>query len=126
MTNLPRPDPFSPAQILDAAALQLTHEPVPDTQQLSQLRTTTALHEVGALGGTEVGIWEMSLGAMSDVEADEYFVVLSGTGTLKVLATAGFQAQEVELFPGALVRLFAGMHTEWQITSTLRKVYLSR
>ena len=31
----------------------------------------------------------------------------------------------IDLRPGAVVRLHAGERTEWTITSTLRKVYVS-
>lgn len=122
MSVSPKPQ----ALLIDAGTLALQSTAVEEQQQLGSLETSTGFHDVGELGGTELGIWEMSVGAMKDLEADEYFVVLSGAGQLDILPLAGFQAQHLELFPGALIRLHAGMHTEWRITQRLRKVYFSR
>ncbi|MGO2051262.1 cupin domain-containing protein [Glutamicibacter sp. 287] len=113
------------ATLVDAASIPLAAELIPEHLQLGAAGTRTAVYEVGDLAGTSIGIWEMSIGAMRDIEADEYFVVLSGSGNIKIAQRAGFAAQEIELFPGALVRLHAQMHTEWRVTKTLRKIYLS-
>lgn len=67
----------------------------------------------------------MSPGFMQDVEADEYFVVLSGRGRLQILGSDGFSTQEIELANGTAVRLKAGMHTRWAVTETLRKIYFT-
>lgn len=76
--------------------------------------------ELTTLGGLEIGVWEMTPGVATDVEADEVFVVLSGEGTVT------FEDGEViELRPGAVVRLSAGEATVWEVTSTLRKLYLA-
>lgn len=76
--------------------------------------------ELTALGGLEIGVWEMTPGVATDVEADEVFVVLSGEGTVT------FEDGEViELRPGTVVRLSAGEATVWEVTSTLRKLYLA-
>lgn len=72
-----------------------------------------------AVGGSEIGIWEITPGTVKDVEKDEAFVVLSGDGSIT------FEGGEVvELGPGSLVRLEAGEATVWEIRSTLRKVYV--
>jgi uncharacterized cupin superfamily protein len=80
---------------------------------------TTAELTVTTVGDAEVGIWEITPGTVRDVEKDEAFVVLDGDATIRF---AG--GESVELGPGSLVRLHAGEQTEWEIRSTLRKVYV--
>lgn len=77
---------------------------------------------VGSLWDAEIGVWEMTEGRMDDVEVDEAFIVLSGHATVTLFADDG--ERTIELAPGALCRLSAGMRTRWHVTSTLRKVYL--
>lgn len=75
---------------------------------------------LAALAGLEVGVWEITPGTSTDVEADEVFVVLSGS------ATVSFEDGEViQLGPGSAVRLRAGDHTTWTVHETLRKIYLT-
>ena len=57
---------------------------------------------------------------VTDTEADELFVVLSGAGSVRFADDS-----VVVLGPGSLVRLAEGERTEWTITETLRKVYLA-
>lgn len=114
------------ASLVDANAFELHSSAVESPQQLGSVQTNAGFYAVGELGETEVGIWEMSAGAMKDIETDEFFVVLSGAGTVEILPVDGFLSQRLELFPGALIRLHAGMPTEWRVTQKIRKVYLSR
>ena len=79
----------------------------------------TAEVGVTTIGGAEVGIWEITEGAVRDVEKDEAFVVLSGDATVSFA-----DGERVDLAPGSLVRLHAGESTVWTIRSTLRKVYV--
>jgi uncharacterized cupin superfamily protein len=81
---------------------------------------TAAVLELDSLGSTDVGIWEMTRGTARDIEADEIFVVLSGAGVLRLA-----DGTEIMLQPGLAVHLAAGEHTEWTITETLRKVYVT-
>ncbi|WP_300681562.1 cupin domain-containing protein [Nocardioides sp.] len=74
----------------------------------------------GALGEVEVGVWELTEGTVTDTEADELFVVLSGTGTVTFA-----DGESIDLAPGVLVRLHEGEQTTWTITSPLRKVWIS-
>ena len=79
--------------------------------RLAALLDTTA-------GG--VGLWEMTPGVAQDVEDDEAFLVLAGSGSV------AFEDGEVlELRPGVLVRLTAGERTTWTVASTLRKLYVA-
>ena len=79
---------------------------------------TTALTTLGD-SGVEIGVWEMSVGAVRDVEVDEVFLVLAGSATI----TAG--AGTYVVGPGDLVRLTAGTETTWEVTSPLRKLYIA-
>jgi uncharacterized cupin superfamily protein len=75
---------------------------------------------LGEFDGHEYGVWEHSIGASTDVEADEVFVVLFGA------ATVTFEdGTAVELGPGSMGRLHEGQRTVWTVTETLRKVYIS-
>jgi uncharacterized cupin superfamily protein len=75
---------------------------------------------LGRVGGTEVGLWEVDPGTDTDVEVDEVFLVLSGSGTV-TFADGG----AIDLRPGVLVRLHAGDQTTWVVTERLRKLYLA-
>ncbi len=63
----------------------------------------------------------MTPGVMTDVEADEVFVVVSGSATVEF----GDGSQSLRLGPGDVVRLAAGAETVWTVSQTLRKVYLT-
>lgn len=78
------------------------------------------MRQLGSLGATEVGLWEMTAGAARDVEGDEVFLVLAGRGWLSFP-----DGESIELCPGVLVRLRAGEETRWQVEAPLRKLYLS-
>ena len=67
-------------------------------------------------------MWEMTPGAMRDVEVDEVFVVLAGDATVEFVDPA---LPSIELRPGSVVRLEAGMRTVWTVRETLRKVYVA-
>ncbi|TRW44959.1 cupin domain-containing protein [Georgenia yuyongxinii] len=88
--------------------------------------TTTATVPLDGVDGLDVGVWEMSAGTMTDVEADELFVVLAGRATVEILPVNGFTAAVATLRPGTVMRLAAGMHTVWTVTEPLRKVYVAR
>jgi uncharacterized protein len=111
---------LKPNTVVHAADLDLTTEPVAAEQSVSGSPSTGAW-SVGEFAGLEVGVWEMTPGVMSDIEADEVFVVLSGS------ATVNFDdgTDSLTLGPGDIVRLAAGTGTVWTVTETLRKVYLT-
>ena len=75
---------------------------------------------LAAVSGVEVGVWEMSPGTATDVEVDEVFVVLSGSGTVTFE-----DGEAVDLGPGSVVRLREGEHTTWVVRETLRKIYVA-
>ena len=75
---------------------------------------------LASLGAAEFGIWEITTGTVRDTEADEIFVVLSGSGAV------GFEdGSSIELSEGVAVRLQAGDRTVWRVEETLRKVYFA-
>lgn len=114
---------FVPGLPTDATNIALLGEPVAAEQRLSGTPTTGVL-ELGSFGDAEIGVWEMTVGSMSDVESDEVFVVVSGRGTLE-LEPGGPDAEIIELSPGIVVRLAAGTNTIWTVTEDLRKVYIA-
>ncbi|MCK0173736.1 cupin domain-containing protein [Mycolicibacterium sp. F2034L] len=111
---------MQPNTVVHAATLALSHGPVPGGQTVDGA-PTTATTAIGDFDGLEVGIWEMSTGAMRDIEVNEVFVVLSGSATVEF--ADGSPA--LRLGPGDVVRLDAGAETVWTVTETLRKVYLT-
>lgn len=66
----------------------------------------------------ERGVWEITPGVVTDVEADELFVVLSGRATIEVEGGATLQVG-----PGDVAVLPQGAVTRWTVHETLRKVY---
>lgn len=105
-------------RLLDTTS-DLPADPV-DAAQLVSGSPVTGARTLAELAGTEIGVWEMTPGVATDVETDEVFVVLAGSAT--VLFEDG---EEIELAPGAVVRLREGEHTTWTVRETLRKVYIA-
>jgi uncharacterized protein len=102
----------------DAAGLTLVHHLVAPDQIVSG-SPTTGIHEFDE----STGVWEMSPGAMRDVEVDEVFVVLSGDAMIEFIDAA---LPSIDLRAGSVVRLEAGMRTVWTVRETVRKVYVAR
>jgi uncharacterized cupin superfamily protein len=112
---------LDPGTIADAASVALVHEPVAPDQVVAGTPTTG--HLVLDDDGTRtVGVWEMTPGAMRDVEADEVFVVLAGAATVEFEHP---HASPIVLGPGSVVRLESSMRTIWTVRQTLRKVYVA-
>jgi len=107
--------------VADAARTAIAHEPVAEAQRVAGTPSTGWAVLGSAASGDEVGVWEMTPGAMSDTEADEVFVVLAGRATVEFVD----EGRTLELAPGAVVRLVAGARTVWTVHETLRKVYLT-
>ncbi|MEQ6903246.1 cupin domain-containing protein [Nocardioides sp. YIM 152588] len=81
---------------------------------------TAGSRSLSAVSGAEVGVWEITPGTVTDVEVDEVFVVLSGSGSVTFE-----DGERIDLAPGVAVRLAAGDRTTWVIRETLRKVYVA-
>jgi uncharacterized cupin superfamily protein len=64
------------------------------------------------------GIWQITPGVVTDTEADELFVVVSGRATIEVA-----DGPTLEVGPGDAGVLHAGDRTTWTVHETLRKAY---
>jgi uncharacterized cupin superfamily protein len=83
-------------------------------------RPVAAGKTLGEFSGTELGLWTLTAGTVRDIEIEEVFVVLAGDATVRFDT-----GESIELAPGVVVRLHAGERTEWEVRSTLRKVYVA-
>jgi len=110
-----------PGVIADAASVVLEHVPVEPDQIVAGAPTTGHL-VLDDDGDRTVGVWEMTVGAMRDVEADEVCGVLTGAATVEFEHP---HASPIVLAPGSVVRLESGMRTIWTVRQTLRKVYVA-
>ncbi len=112
---------LAPGTMTDAASVVLAHEAVPSAQVVAGTPTTG--HVVLDDDGTRtVGVWEMSVGAMRDVESDEVFLVLAGAATVEFEHPV---AEPISLAPGSVVRFEAGTRSIWRVRQTLRKLYVA-
>jgi hypothetical protein len=100
--------------------LVLRHEAVPAGQVVAGA-PKTGIHTLANVGEHEVGVWEMTAGAMRDTEDDELFVVIAGAATIEFEDDGSW----LLIGPGDVVRLTDGMRTVWTVTQPLRKVYLA-
>ncbi|MBQ1089990.1 cupin domain-containing protein [Streptomyces sp. B93] len=64
------------------------------------------------------GVWQITPGVVTDTEADELFVVISGSATIEVEGGPTFTVG-----PGDLAVLREGDRTTWTVHETLRKAY---
>ena len=106
----------------DAANLTLANTPV-DPQQVVAGTPATGSIVLGDWGGRELGVWQMTPGQMTDVEADELCIILSGAGYVRRLISG--EVVDQPLVPGAVFALVDGEETLWVVTETVRKVYLA-
>ncbi|MCZ4123783.1 cupin domain-containing protein [Streptomyces sp. H39-S7] len=95
------PEPLDPAQIVSGTP-EVTGKVLWESADGTRLR----------------GIWQITPGVVTDTEADEMFVVVSGRATVEV--TGG---DTLELGPGVVCVLREGDRTTWTVHETLRKVY---
>ncbi|MFC9930341.1 cupin domain-containing protein [Streptomyces sp. NPDC127190] len=96
-----QPEPLDPEQIVSGAP-EVTGKVVWESADGRQLR----------------GIWQITPGVVTDTEADEVFVVVSGSATIEVEG-----GPTLAVGPGDLAVLHAGDRTTWTVHETLRKVY---
>ncbi|MQY08005.1 cupin domain-containing protein [Actinomadura macrotermitis] len=101
---------------VDPAALEL--EPCPIGGEILAGAPATRAAVLYEDEHVERGVWEITPGTVTDVEADEMFTVLSGRATVEV---AG--GPVLELGPGSLGVLREGAQTVWRVHETLRKTY---
>jgi len=116
---------LTPGLVVAATTAALEHEPLP-TEQIVSGTPTSATLVLDERDGREIGVWEMSPGAASDLEADEVFVVLAGRARVEFSSVPdGDVPSPIDIGPGSVVRLTEGMTTTWTVHETLRKVYLA-
>jgi uncharacterized cupin superfamily protein len=104
---------------VDARTVPLEHFPLP-AEQVVEGRPTTGEAVLARVAGAEVGVWEITAGVATDVEADETFLVLAGAATVEFAAGQ----PPLVLAPGFVGRLGPGLRTRWTVTETLRKLYV--
>ncbi|MGW2345484.1 cupin domain-containing protein [Streptomyces sp. NPDC001661] len=95
------PEPLDPAQIVSGTP-EVTGKVLWESADGKQLR----------------GIWQITPGVVTDTEANELFVVVSGRATVAVEG-----GESLELGPGTAAVLREGDRTTWTVHETLRKAY---
>lgn len=103
---------------LRAAEAVLDDDPLDADSVLEGTPTTRWAELWSTSDGDSRGIWEITPGVVTDVEADEMFVVLSGRATIEIDG-----GDTLEVGPGDLVLLDCGARTTWRVHETLRKVF---
>ncbi len=109
--------------VVSPASVELAEEPLdPDTVIDGDPRTSAGEIAAAPLAdGTtmETGIWSCTPGVVTDVEADETFMVLSGHALIE------HAGESHEVGPGDVCVLPAGAETKWTVYETLTKVYVT-
>jgi uncharacterized cupin superfamily protein len=105
-------------QAFDALAADLDWSDLPE-EKCPEGVLNTGVTVLAETSYVDVGVWEHPRGTSTDVEQDEVFVVLSGSGRV-VLEGGG----ELTLSPGVVGVLQAGTPTTWIIDEPLRKVWI--
>ncbi|MFD4525359.1 cupin domain-containing protein [Streptomyces sp. NPDC058470] len=95
------PEPLDPAQIVSGAPV-VTGKVLWESADGKQLR----------------GIWQITPGVVTDTEANELFVVVSGRATIEVEG-----GDVIDVGPGDAAILREGDRTTWTVHETLRKAY---
>ena len=106
-----------PTQDIAAAALQPGELP-PDQILEGRPEISEAVLWSSPDGRVVTGIWQITPGVVTDVEADETFVVHAGRATVEIQ-----DGPTLHLEPGVVGVLRAGDRTVWRIHETLRKVF---
>lgn len=107
-------------RLLMADAAALAAHATDDTDDTAGAEPRAVDTAVTTLGETEIGWWQVGPGVLHDVEVDEVFFVLAGAGSVTFA-----DGSVLSLRPGVLVQLREGDRTVWEITETLRKLYVA-
>jgi uncharacterized cupin superfamily protein len=113
----PEPDGMAASRLLVDDAFTIEHF-APSASEAGATRLVDT--PVSRIADVEVGLWQIDAGSATDVEADEVFLVLAGSG--QVTFSDG---SVLPLRPGVLVRLVEGDQTIWVIDQPLRKLYVA-
>lgn len=107
-------------QVAQAASMTLDHTSPPLGKIIAgNPRIGTAV--LGSMGECTIGVWEITPSVTTDIEVDEFFIVLSGAATVSF--DDGTPA--LHLSAGSVGRLARGAATTWTVTETLRKIYIA-
>ncbi|GAA5007421.1 cupin domain-containing protein [Kitasatospora paranensis] len=105
--------------VLHVPDAELEPEPLDPAQIVSGTPEVTGRVLWSSPDGRELrGLWQITPGVVTDTEADELFVVLSGRATIEVEG-----GPTLEVGPGDAAVLRAGDRTTWTVHETLRKAY---
>lgn len=108
--------------VAQALTVDLDYEPV-GSDQVVWGSPTTGYLDLGSWMGLDVGVWEMTEGAMRDTEVEEVFVVIAGEATLT--RSPDEAPETVELLPGVVGHLEEGEENLWEVRAPLRKIYFT-
>ncbi|WP_406860255.1 cupin domain-containing protein [Streptomyces sp. HUAS MG47] len=98
---------------------ELEPEPLDPEQIVSGEPVVTGKVLWESADGTQVrGLWQITPGVVTDTEADELFVVVSGRATVDIEGGG-----TLELGPGVAAVMREGERTTWTVHETLRKAY---
>ncbi|MEC4572076.1 cupin domain-containing protein [Streptomyces virginiae] len=115
----PAPAPAPASFAVDVADVELEPDDLDPAQIVSGDPVVTGKVLWESADGKQVrGIWQITPGVVTDVEADELFVVVSGRATVEVEGGG-----TLEVGPGSACVLRAGDKTVWTVHETLRKAY---
>ncbi|MET9504851.1 cupin domain-containing protein [Streptomyces sp. NPDC006622] len=110
---------MTPSFALHVPDAELEPEPLDPDQIVSGTPEVTGKVVWESSDGREVrGIWQITPGVVTDTEADELFVVISGSATVEVQG-----GPTLSVGPGDMAVLRAGDRTTWTVHETLRKAY---
>ncbi|MFH0522208.1 cupin domain-containing protein [Streptomyces sp. M41] len=105
--------------VLHIPDAELEPEPLTSEQIVSGTPEVTGKVVWESEDGRQVrGIWQITPGVVTDTEADELFVVISGSATIEVEGGA-----TLRVGPGDMAVLREGDRTTWTVHETLRKAY---
>ncbi|WP_030766621.1 cupin domain-containing protein [Streptomyces sp. NRRL F-2664] len=112
--------PPAPASFaVDVAGVELEPDDLDPAQIVSGDPVVTGKVLWESADGKQVrGIWQITPGVVTDVEADELFVVVFGRATVEVEG-----GETLEVGPGSAAVLREGDKTVWTVHETLRKAY---
>ncbi|MFF4359232.1 cupin domain-containing protein [Streptomyces sp. NPDC001604] len=105
--------------VLHIPDVELEPEPLDPEQIVSGTPEVSGKVVWESADGRQVrGVWQITPGVVTDTEADELFVVISGSATIEVEG-----GPTLTVGPGDMALLGEGDRTTWTVHETLRKAY---
>jgi uncharacterized cupin superfamily protein len=107
--------PFS----LAIADVELDADPLdPATVLEGEPRAYSRALRTSSDGAWETGLWELTPGVVTDIEAEEVFLVVAGSATVEIA-----DGPVLELKAGVIGGFAGGERTVWRVRETVRKLY---